>query len=170
MEFSNKYVVVSIILVAVFAKQAFAATHKVGDSQGWVQSIDFDTWASKETFKVGDTLEFKYSTMHSVVELNEDAYKNCDISTTVKSYTGGSNTITLDKPGTRYFACGTSGHCDQGMKVKITTVAASGSSSTPSATTSPSSPGATPSTSASSCQLHFYSFFALAASLVVFFM
>ncbi|GFP98966.1 uclacyanin-3 [Phtheirospermum japonicum] len=169
MEFSNKFVL--LILVAVFVKQAIAATHNVGGSQGWDTSTDLDTWASGETFRVGDTLEFKYSAMHSVVELDKDAYSKCDVSTTLKSYSGGSTKITLDKVGTRYFACGTSGHCEQGMKVKISTAAANSSSSsspsTPSAATSSSSPGATPSTSASSYQLHFLSFLALVASLVV---
>ncbi|KAK6155395.1 hypothetical protein DH2020_009643 [Rehmannia glutinosa] len=175
MEVSSRFVLlVVLILIAVLAKQSLAAKHAVGGSQGWDESTDFNSWASAQTFKVGDELEFKYTAgLHSVVELaNESAFKSCDIGTSLNSFNGGSNTIKLSKPGTRFFACGTSGHCQQGMKVKITTAAADGSSpsSSSSATTPPSSPGATPSTSAaSSHQLRFISFFALVASLVVYF-
>lgn len=75
-----------------------------------------------------------------MVELaSESAYKNCDTSTSLKSMTGGSDVVKLDKPGTRYFACGTPGHCAQGMKVKIATVGADGSPATPSSSSSSSS-------------------------------
>ena len=30
--------------------------HVVGGTQGWQQSIDFDSWAEAQTFKVGDQL------------------------------------------------------------------------------------------------------------------
>lgn len=69
---------------------------------------------------------FKYTPgLHSVVELaGESAYKSCDTGTALDSKNGGNDVIKLTKAGTRYFACGTAGHCGQGMKVKITTVAA----------------------------------------------
>lgn len=79
--------------------------------------------------------------MHSVVELgDESAYKSCGIGSAVDSMKGGNSVVKLDKPGTRYFACGTMGHCDQGMKVKIKTVSAS---STPSSSSSSSTPAST---------------------------
>lgn len=76
---------------------------------------------------------FKYdSGLHSVVELpDESAYKNCDIGSAIESKSSGNDAIKLTKPGTRYFACGTIGHCSQGMKVKIK-IASGTASSTPS--------------------------------------
>ncbi|XP_044504102.1 blue copper protein-like [Mangifera indica] len=126
-------VFLALLLGAIFSKEASAAQHVVGGSQGWVESADLSSWASGETFKVGDQLVFKYSSgLHSVVELaSESAYKNCDLGTSLNSMNTGNDVVKLDKPGTRYFACGTSGHCDQGMKVKITTVSGS-APSTPS--------------------------------------
>ncbi|PIN09794.1 hypothetical protein CDL12_17622 [Handroanthus impetiginosus] len=163
-----------LILVSVVPRETLAAKHVVGGSQGWDESTDFNSWASAQTFKVGDELEFKYNSgLHNVVELgSESAFKGCDIGSSLNSFNGGSNTVKLTKPGTRFFACGTPGHCEQGMKVKITTVAADGSSSTPASggsasTTSPSSSGATHSTSVASDQLQLLNFFAIIASLVV---
>ncbi|CAN1823047.1 Uclacyanin 1 [Linum perenne] len=121
-------------------QQALAAQHAVGGSQGWEESTDFKSWESAQKFKVGDQLVFKYSSgLHSVVELgSESAYKSCDLGSSLNSMSTGNDVVKLDKPGTRYFACGTAGHCDQGMKVKIK-VESGSASSTPTADSSSSS-------------------------------
>ncbi|XP_010528169.1 PREDICTED: mavicyanin [Tarenaya hassleriana] len=118
--------------LAMAARLASAAQHVVGGSQGWEESTDFDSWASGLTFKLGDQLVFKYSGLHSVVELgSETAYKSCDLGTPVKSMSSGNDVVKLTKPGARYFACGTPGHCDQGMKVKVNVVSSDTAASTP---------------------------------------
>ncbi|KAL6508193.1 hypothetical protein OROHE_021735 [Orobanche hederae] len=171
MEISSKIVQLAVlILVTVLEKRALGATtHVVGDGGGWDTSTDLSSWASKKTFKVGDELEFKYTTgLHSVVELaDEKAYKGCDISAPLSTSTGGDDKIKLTVPGTRFFTCGTSSHCVDGMKVKITTVVAGGGSTGPSTATQPSAPGATTSSVTSSNKVHISSFFALLASLMV---
>ncbi|XP_059452280.1 mavicyanin [Corylus avellana] len=136
-----------LVFVALITKEALAAQHIVGGTQGWDESTDFDTWASGQTFKVGDQLVFKYTSgLHSVVELaSESAYKNCDLGSAVDSMNGGSNVVKLNKAGTRYFACGTMGHCNQGMKVKIKSVTGNAPSSPASPTSSSSASDALPS-------------------------
>lgn len=49
-------VMVWIILMSQLNREASAAQHVVGGSQGWDQSTDFKSWASSQTFKVGDQL------------------------------------------------------------------------------------------------------------------
>ncbi|KAL4581524.1 hypothetical protein LXL04_006046 [Taraxacum kok-saghyz] len=135
----NMLLIVGMSLV-MLSKQVSAEQHVVGGKQGWDESTDFDSWASGETFKVGDTLVFKYSPMHSVAELgSESEYKKCDVGSATNSMSDGNSVVKLTKEGTRYFACGTSGHCDSGMKVKITTVSASSSGTSSSSPTSSSS-------------------------------
>ncbi|KAI3768844.1 hypothetical protein L2E82_19680 [Cichorium intybus] len=141
-------------MLLMLSKQGSAEQHVVGGKQGWDESTDYDSWASGQTFKVGDTLVFKYSPMHSVAELgSESEYKKCDLGTATNSMSDGNSVVKLTKEGTRYFACGTPGHCDSGMKVKITTVSASSSgSSSSSATPSSATPTATStSTSGATC-------------------
>ncbi|KAG5099106.1 hypothetical protein JHK82_044158 [Glycine max] len=122
-----------------------AEQHVVGGSQGWDESTDFNSWVSGRTFMVGDQRVFKYSSLHSVVELGSEMAMMF---------------VKLNKPTTRYFACGTMGHCDQGMKVKITTVSSSG-------TSSPSSPSlsSAASASASSSSLVFIAALLIASML-----
>ncbi|XP_050383108.1 mavicyanin [Argentina anserina] len=131
-------ILLSLFFVALVAKNGLAAQHVVGGSQGWEQSTDLNSWASAQKFKVGDQLVFKYTSgLHSVVELpNESAFKNCDLGSALDSKKGGNDAVKLTKAGTRYFACGTLGHCDQGMKMKITTVAAGSNTATSPASSS----------------------------------
>ncbi|KAF2597232.1 hypothetical protein F2Q68_00011661 [Brassica cretica] len=118
----------AVIAILVFTglmavKSTLAAQHVMGGSQGWEESVDFDSWSSDQSFKVGDQLVFKYSGLHSVVELgSETAYKSCDLGTPVNSLSSGNDVVKMSKTGTRYFACGTPGHCEQGMKVKVNVV------------------------------------------------
>ena len=63
--------------------------------------------------------------LHTVVELaGEKEYNKCDINGALNSMNDGKSTVKLSKPGYRYFACGTMGHCQEGMKLKIKTLAA----------------------------------------------
>lgn len=108
---------------------------------------------------------FKYSGLHSVVELgSETAYKSCDLGTPVNSLSSGNDVVKLSKTGARYFACGTPGHCESGMKVKVNVVSADSTAVSPpgsdsssdsdSGSNSGSSPGSGSSSGSSSSSGH----------------
>ncbi|XP_057497837.1 uclacyanin-3-like [Actinidia eriantha] len=111
-----------ILLIATPAVRA--VQHTVGDSNGWSQSTDFPTWASGKTFTVGDKLLFTYGGTHSVDIVSENDYNNCNAGSPINSYNNGKTTINLDKAGPMYFMCPTFGHCQNGMKLAITVMAA----------------------------------------------
>ncbi|KAK1326302.1 hypothetical protein QJS10_CPA01g01029 [Acorus calamus] len=114
------------------------ATLTVGGSGGgWDQTTDLATWASGQTFTVGDSLVFQYSPLHDVMEVTNADYTACQTSSPLKMYNDGKSTITLSSPGKRYFICGTAGHCSGGMKLEVNTVSAA--TTTPPSTL-PSSP------------------------------
>lgn len=46
--------IIGVLLTVV--KQGYGAQIVVGGSQGWDESTDFKSWASSQTFKVGDQL------------------------------------------------------------------------------------------------------------------
>lgn len=49
--------VMMIVGAALMAEMSLAdQRHMVGGSQGWQESVDFDSWASSQTFKVGDQI------------------------------------------------------------------------------------------------------------------
>jgi hypothetical protein len=110
---------------------------------------------------------FQYSGMHTVAEVSSADYGACSASNSIQSYSDQNTKIALTAPGTRYFICGTPGHCGNGMKLAVTVAAgtatttpassppaadsppetATPSGSTPTATTSPSAPTTKPTSS-----------------------
>ncbi|TVU14989.1 hypothetical protein EJB05_38487 [Eragrostis curvula] len=125
----------TVLLVAV--APASAKDYTVGDSTGWTTGVDYTAWTKGKTFHVGDTLSFQYNAIHSVMEVSAADHGACSASNPLRSHKDQSTTIALTNPGTRYFICGTTGHCAAGMKLAVTVVSGGGSSSAP-ATTSTS--------------------------------
>lgn len=70
-----KKVVLLFLLIVVssgFGKAAKGAVYKVGDSAGWtniVGHVDYRTWASQKTFRVGDVIGtlLNYTTKESLI-------------------------------------------------------------------------------------------------------
>lgn len=48
--------VVLILSILCNVVPSLSTKHTVGDSSGWALSVDYGSWASGKTFKVGDTL------------------------------------------------------------------------------------------------------------------
>ncbi len=63
---------------------------------------------------------FTYARLHNVCELgNETDYLAC-APNPLALWNSGSTRVTLSKAGAYYFICGSLGHCDLGMKLKVT--------------------------------------------------
>ncbi|XVE76839.1 hypothetical protein DITRI_Ditri13aG0012400 [Diplodiscus trichospermus] len=141
-----------LFVLMLAAPAAYAEQYTVGGSAGWDSGVDYTNWVKGKTFTVGDTLLFTYGSSHSVDEVTQSAYDNCNTGNPLKTYSGGNTVITLSSTGPMYFICPTAGHCAGGMKLAINVVAASGNSpstpSPPSGSTAPS--GSPPSGSTSS--------------------
>ncbi|KAJ3681801.1 hypothetical protein LUZ60_014374 [Juncus effusus] len=118
-----------VVFFLALAIATEAKDYVVGDSQGWSTGVDYNTWASANTFNVGDSLVFQYGALHSVNEVSESDYSACSASNAINSYGNQNTKITLATPGTRYFICGASGHCSEGMKLAVTVSSAAASAS-----------------------------------------
>ncbi|KAK3184314.1 hypothetical protein Dsin_031600 [Dipteronia sinensis] len=130
---------------ALLMQLAMAATYTVGGPNGgWDVTTNLQTWATSQSFFVGDNLNFQYMANHDVLEVSKADYDACTTSNAVQSYNGGNTVITLSSPGKRYFICGTAGHCSQGMKLEIDTLATSSPPPTTPSTPPPSSPTTQP--------------------------
>ncbi|RRT47226.1 hypothetical protein B296_00043115 [Ensete ventricosum] len=93
---------------------------------------------TSEPIHVLATAVFKYdASHHNVEEVNAAAYNACSSSSPITRATSGQTTISLDTSGKRYFICGISNHCSQGMKLEVdVTESSSTSPSPPSSSTS----------------------------------
>ncbi|ONH95631.1 hypothetical protein PRUPE_7G081300 [Prunus persica] len=117
----------NIATLVFFVMMAFSgayssSVYRVGDSDGWTSRglVDYNKWASTKDFHVGDTLIFTYNNQfHNVMQVSDQDFESCNATSAISSYTSGSDTITLKRPGHYYFLCGAPGHCQAGQKVDI---------------------------------------------------
>ncbi|CAI9774028.1 unnamed protein product [Fraxinus pennsylvanica] len=96
---------------------------RVGGDAGWAVPSPkndqlYNDWASKNRFKINDTLCFEY-TKDSVLEVTEEEYEKCRSTHPMFFSNNGNSTYTLDHPGLYYFMSGVSGHCERGLKMII---------------------------------------------------
>ncbi|EOA25065.1 hypothetical protein CARUB_v10018373mg [Capsella rubella] len=126
-----------LLLLLAAVPAVFAVTFKVGDTSGWTSGIDYTTWVTGKTFRVGDTLEFIYGPSHSVSVVDKAGYDGCDSSGATQSFADGNTKINLKTVGTMHFLCPSSGHCLGGMKLAVPVLAAASSPATPSSPPSP---------------------------------
>jgi hypothetical protein len=127
--------------------------HTVGDSLGWnvppAGSVAYSTWASLQTFRVGDVLVFNFTTnIHNVAEVTQSAYNSCNSTAPISLATTGPATITLTTARTHYFICGVGPHCSLGQQLAINVTAAS-ASPTPAPAPQPPTPATPPPASTS---------------------
>ncbi|KAB2633776.1 early nodulin-like protein 2 [Pyrus ussuriensis x Pyrus communis] len=142
---------VKAILVVIFTSMFFrcvsagpaaAATnnnHSVGGASGWDLSSNLQAWAARATFRVGDSLVFRYTPVHDVLEVMKMDYDLCHTIDPMETHNDGETVIPLRQTGDRYFICGRLDHCAIGLKLHVLVLPALQMSPNVNAT-SPSSP------------------------------
>ncbi|KAI5071401.1 hypothetical protein GOP47_0013652 [Adiantum capillus-veneris] len=134
--------------------------HIVGANHGWQVpaeagvDLNYSTWATNETFYLGDFISFHYQKgLHTVYEVNRSVYESCDfgnggspsaeelwgggVAATIDktsvihnwSTKGGRSIVPLNESRVYYFACGVGQHCLQGMKVAVSVLPTTSSNS-----------------------------------------
>ncbi|MBA0652978.1 hypothetical protein Goklo_020190 [Gossypium klotzschianum] len=134
----------AFLLMLAFVGVSLGVVHKVGNSTGWTSlgNIDYLKWASTKNFHAGDSLFFEYNPQfHNVMQVTHDNFQSCNGTSAIASYTSGSDSVTLKRPGHFYFLCGVPGHCQAGQKVDVLVKS---SSKAPIARPSPSTLGSSP--------------------------
>lgn len=126
MAFTKK--ILAFLLMATLVGVSLGAVHKVGDSAGWTTlgNIDYNQWASSKNFHVGDTIVFEYNNQfHNVKQVTFQDFQSCNEASPIATFTSGSDSITLKRPGHYYFLCGVPGHCEAGHTLDIMVTPAS---------------------------------------------
>ncbi|KAK1417238.1 hypothetical protein QVD17_26363 [Tagetes erecta] len=130
--------------------------HVVGDALGWTipsnGAAAYTTWASQQTFRVGDTLVFNFTTgIHNVAEVTQSAFGPCTTASPISITTNGPASVSLTTAGAHYYICTVGTHCQIGQKLAINVSGPAVAPTTPPAappTTTPppaTSPTTTPS-------------------------
>ncbi|KAJ8431842.1 hypothetical protein Cgig2_023486 [Carnegiea gigantea] len=132
-----------------------AATIIVGGGTGWTIPTSpsfYSTWASHQTFKVGDVLVFNFvAGAHTVAEVSKAAYGSCNTTELLSpAVTAAPARLTIKSSGAHYFICTIPGHCPLGQKLAVAATAASSSPSTSAAAPQPSAAASPPTTTTAS--------------------
>ncbi|KAF7075581.1 hypothetical protein CFC21_080345 [Triticum aestivum] len=85
----------------------------VGDNKGW--SFGVSGWESGKDIQSGDVLG-----ENSKDQVGEGDYNSCRVSGPSRTYTSGNDHIQLARGGKAFFICSLPGHCQQGMKIAVT--------------------------------------------------
>ncbi|CAA0839038.1 uclacyanin 1 [Striga hermonthica] len=114
---------VMMVAVTLLVDVAQAEQYIVGGdgvTNGWDLHYDAN-WVKDKNFKVGDKLVFLFDLrFHDVMEVSKSDYDNCQPNPR-ESWNSEPTIVNLNATGTRYFICSTSGHCNSGMKIAVTT-------------------------------------------------
>ncbi|CAK9183328.1 unnamed protein product [Ilex paraguariensis] len=81
---------------------------------------EFNHWAEKIRFRIGDSLVLKYDgKTDSVLQVTEEDYKSCKTAKPIKTYHDGDTKIELSHSGPFFFISGAEGHCERGQKLVV---------------------------------------------------
>ncbi|XP_050373718.1 blue copper protein 1a-like [Argentina anserina] len=117
----NKLVLLIAAVVILLPAIAMAKDIVVGGDSGWTLDFDYQAWAKDKVFQVGDTLVFKYTPpAHNVYKVDGTGFKDCTKPAKNEALTSGNDRVDLASAGKKWYICGVSDHCDQGMKLNIT--------------------------------------------------
>ncbi|KAA8535122.1 hypothetical protein F0562_030125 [Nyssa sinensis] len=147
----NMVVFMAMVAAALLHSSAAQTTHVVGDALGWLVPpggpVAYSTWASRQTFTVGDVLVFNFTTgVHDVAEVTRTAFDACNSTSPISMSTTGPTNITLTTAGEYYYICTFNRHCGLGQKLAINVSATSAPAPQPPSTPSPPSPPRAPMT------------------------
>ncbi|KAJ8570579.1 hypothetical protein K7X08_037551 [Anisodus acutangulus] len=125
--------IICCFMVGFLPAITMATEYWVGGDKGWSLDVDNQDWAKDKTFKVGDTLVFKYTKgHHNVFKVNQTAFKDCIAPPSSEGLTSGHDVITLASPGKKWYICGVPTHCsDHNQKLVITVEAGALAPATP---------------------------------------
>ncbi|XP_022892070.1 mavicyanin-like [Olea europaea var. sylvestris] len=120
---SSKIYILFNLFFALHLVAVHSVKFHVGGDAGWAVPSSkndqlYNDWASKNRFKINDTLYFEY-TKDSVLGVTEEEYEKCRSTHPMFFSNNGNSTYTLDHPGLYYFMSGVAGHCERGLKMII---------------------------------------------------
>nr|GEW15896.1 cucumber peeling cupredoxin-like [Tanacetum cinerariifolium] len=104
----NLFVFIAMMAASThFLSSTAQTTHVVGDALGWTipqgGAAAYTTWASQQTFTVGDILVFNYANVqHDVAEVAEAAYGPCTSNNPISLATTSPTSLTLTTPGREF--------------------------------------------------------------------
>ncbi|XWS11188.1 hypothetical protein CRYUN_Cryun38cG0062500 [Craigia yunnanensis] len=102
---------------------------------------NYNQWAEQNRFQIGDTLLFIYVPNNdSVLQVTEEAYKNCSVEAPISKYSDGHTVFSLSQSGPYHFISGNQENCQNNEKLVVVVLADRSNRSSSTNETNPPSP------------------------------
>ncbi|KAJ3687871.1 hypothetical protein LUZ61_017035 [Rhynchospora tenuis] len=122
---ANLFLLCLATSLLILFNPAVADQYTVGGPVGWTMPTEgneaesnYNHWALRTRFHVGDSLYFKYEN-DSVLLVSRDDYRNCETFNPIAGFTDGNTTFEFDREGFFYFISGEPGHCEAGQRMIV---------------------------------------------------
>lgn len=118
-----------LINIMMLLQNANCYEFKVGGSGDWSVPLDpnannYNQWAERSRFQIGDTLSFNYSAdKDSVLIVNKADFDNCNTASPIEKYSDGHSVVKLSRSGPYYFISGVHDNCVKNQKLHVVVMA-----------------------------------------------
>ncbi|KAK4344021.1 hypothetical protein RND71_037115 [Anisodus tanguticus] len=118
-----------IISLLLLIQNGNAYDFKVGNSGDWsvpldANANDYNRWAERSRFQIGDTLLFVYpADKDSVLLVTKEDYANCSTTSPIEKYSDGHSVFKFIHSGPFYFISGVHDNCVKNEKLLVVVMA-----------------------------------------------
>ncbi|XP_059274659.1 early nodulin-like protein 9 [Lycium ferocissimum] len=121
--------ILGLLSLLLLIQNGNAYEFKVGNSGDWsvpldANANDYNQWAERSRFQVGDTLLFVYpADKDSVLLVTKEDYANCSTATPIEKYSDGHSVFKFNHSGPFYFISGVHDNCVKNEKLFVVVMA-----------------------------------------------
>ncbi|KAJ8532595.1 hypothetical protein K7X08_012518 [Anisodus acutangulus] len=128
---SNRKVfyILGLFNILMLLQNVNCCEYKIGGSGDWSVPLDdnannYNQWANRSRFQIGDTLSFNYpADKDSVLLVNKEDFDNCNTASPIEKYCDGHSVVKLNHSGTFYFISGAHDNCTKNQKLHVVVMA-----------------------------------------------
>ncbi|XP_051136166.1 early nodulin-like protein 1 [Andrographis paniculata] len=111
----------SVIVLSVFLAASMASAFEF--EVAWrkptgMESETYNQWASRNRFRIADSIYFKYQN-DTVLEVSPEDYLHCDTSNPISKSDDGDTVFEFERSGFFYFISGQPDHCQSGQRLIV---------------------------------------------------
>ncbi|KAF2314226.1 hypothetical protein GH714_024275 [Hevea brasiliensis] len=139
--------VLGLFCLMLLFQKGNATQFTVGGDKGWTVSgnasaYNYNQWAERTRFQIGDSLLFVYKPdQDSVLQVTKEDYDNCTTTAALATFNDGHTVFTFNRSGPFYFISGNKENCLKSEKMVVIVLAdRSNHSSNTNVTSAASSP------------------------------
>ncbi|KAL3333490.1 hypothetical protein AABB24_033522 [Solanum stoloniferum] len=126
---TKAFYILGLVNILMLLQNVNCYEFKVGGSGDWSVPMDanannYNQWAERSRFQIGDTISFNYSAdKDSVLLVNKADFDNCNTASPIEKYSDGHSVVKFNHSGPYYFISGVHDNCVKNEKLYLVVMA-----------------------------------------------